>query len=213
VSAVALEHTDTELITRLRARDAAAFEAVVAAYGAPLHRLAAGIVGSRAVAEEVVQDTWVAVFSGVDRFERRASFKTWLFRIVTNLAKSRAARERRSVPLSALAATDEHPTVEIERFLGPGTDSPGRWASAPTRWSELPEDRLHARETLSATAAAIASLPPAQRAVITRRHVEGRTAEEVCEELGISDGNQRVLLHRACARVRRVLEEELGGGA
>ena len=169
-------------------------------------------VRDRAVAEEVVQEAWLGVLAGIDRFEGRSSLKTWLFRILTNTAKTRGERESRSVPFSALAEADaeEGPSVDPDRFLGPEYRFGGHWAAPPHRWADVPDERLLARETQAVIAAAIEELPAAQRTVISLRDVEGWSAEEVCNALGLSETNQRVLLHRARTKVRHALEEYLG---
>jgi RNA polymerase sigma-70 factor (ECF subfamily) len=161
-------------------------------------------VRDRAVAEEVVQETWLAVLRGLDRFEERSTFKTWLFRILVNRARTRGERESRSAPFSSLAGAADEPSVDPDRFL-PADDprAPGAWAAPPLAW---PEDRLLSQETLDVISAAIDALPEAQRTVITLRDVEGFSAEEVSTALGITDGNQRVLLHRARSKVRKALE-------
>jgi RNA polymerase sigma-70 factor, ECF subfamily len=163
-------------------------------------------------AEDVVQETWLAVLEGVDRFEARASLKTWMFRILVKRAITRAGKDRRQVPFSALAdpGDDEGPTVAAERFLGP--DAPrwaGHWASEPSDWACVPDDRLLSRETLEQVCAAIDRLPERQRDVIVLRDIGGFDAEEVCSALDLSEGNQRVLLHRARAKVRQELEDYL----
>jgi RNA polymerase sigma-70 factor (ECF subfamily) len=164
-------------------------------------------VSSRAVAEEVVAETWLAVYTGLERFEGRSSLKTWLFRILTNKAKTRGQRESRTVPFSALADGDEGETaVDVERFLGPDSRHPGGWAAPPRG---VPEERLLAREARERIEAAIAALPPSQRTVITLRDVEGLSAEEACNILGVSETNQRVLLHRARSKVRAAFERYL----
>lgn len=183
---------------------------MVERYQGALLRLALVYARSREVAEEVVQDTWLGVLQGIERFERRSSFKTWLFRILVNRARTRGEREGRMVPFSALSGTaldPREPAVAPERFLGPDhPEWPSHWAVPPKSWSGSPEERLLARETLDLVGHAIAALPPAWREVITLRDVEGWTAEEVCNVLGISETYQRVLLHRARGRVRRALE-------
>ena len=185
------------LVDGLRRRDEHAFAELVRMYQASLLRVAQMYVASRAVAEEVVQETWLAVLNGIDRFEGRASFKTWLFRILTNTAKTRGQREARSVPFAALA--DDHDAiVEPERFA-----AAGHWSSPPRSW---PEEQLADAETRAVIAAAIGELPPAQRTVISLRDVEGWSAEEVRNALELSETNQRVLLHRARTKVRRALE-------
>jgi RNA polymerase sigma-70 factor (ECF subfamily) len=204
---------DAELLASLRRGEESAFAALIDAYSSPLLRLAMIYTGSRAVAEEVVQDTWLAVLRGIDRFEGRSSLKTWLYKILTNIATTRAARERRSVPFSSLVDRElEHaPAVDPDRFFPPDHDRwPGHWALGPTRW-ETPEEGLLSRETRTIIMRAIEQLPPAQRTVITLRDVEGWPSEEVCDALRISEGNQRVLLHRARSKVRTALERHFEG--
>jgi RNA polymerase sigma-70 factor, ECF subfamily len=203
---------ELRLIDGLRSGEESAFVTLVDRYGASMLRLATSLVGSRAVGEEVVQETWLAVLQGIERFEGRASLKTWLFRILTNRAKTRGEREGRTVPFSALsdAAEDgEEPAVEPDRFFGPDHRWTGHWTDYPHRWDALPERRLLGRETESVIAAAIDELPPTQRTVITLRDVEGWSSEEVCNVLELSETNQRVLLHRARTKVRRALENYL----
>jgi RNA polymerase sigma-70 factor (ECF subfamily) len=163
------------------------------------------------VAEEVVQEAWLGVLNGLDRFEERSSLKTWVLRIVANIAMTRGVREARSVPFSALDAGDESPSVDPERFQGPDGSSPGEWLAgrAPSDWTELPETVLAGRETVQLVTDAIAGLPNAQRTVIALRDVHGYSSEEVCEALDLTPGNQRVLLHRARSQVRRELERHL----
>ena len=167
--------------------------------------------GSRAAAEEVVQDTWLAVLSGLDRFEGRSSLKTWVFRILVNRAKTQALQDRRIVPFSALGAGDgEGPAVPPERFRPPNDPRwPGHWSVPPEGWAGQPEERLLAAESMAVVRETIEALPPSQRAVITLRDIEGWPAEEVCAVLQLSQGNQRVLLHRARSRVRAQLEQYL----
>ena len=196
---------EVALVEALRAGDESVFSLLVSRYGGPMLRIAQLYVRSRAVAEEVVQDAWIGVLNGSTRFEGRSSLKTWIFRIVTNKAKTRAAKEGRSVPFSALG-TDE-PSVDPDRFRGPEDRYPGHWASALPSWA--PEERLLASETLALVEKTIGGLPPAQAIVITMRDVEGFDADEVCDALEISEANQRVLLHRARSKVRRALEEYL----
>ena len=194
---------DAPLLDALRAGDERAFAALVDKYGPSLLRLAQLYVSSRAVAEEVVQETWLAVLTGIERFEGRSSLKTWLFRILTNKAKTRGQREGRTLPVSSLASDgDEDQTaVAVERFARGGA-----WATPPRG---VPEERLLAGETRARVEQAISALPPNQRAVITLRDVEGLSAEEACNVLGLSETNQRVLLHRARAKVRTALERYL----
>ena len=206
---------EQRLLAGLRNGDEAAFRELVDRYAASLLRVALLFVATRAVAEEVVQETWLAVFAGIDRFEGRSSLKTWLFRILTNRAKTRGVREARSVPFSALAAAETagyKPAVEPDRFLPLDHPQwPGHWAGAtsPRSWADTPEQRLLGSETQRLIRETIDGLPPVQRAVITLRDVEGCQSDEVCAALELSDGNQRVLLHRARSRVRAALEEYL----
>jgi RNA polymerase sigma-70 factor (ECF subfamily) len=202
---------DQTLLDRLRRGDEAAFVALLERYHGSMVRIAMAYVPNRSVAEEVAQEAWQGVLTGLQRFEGRASLKTWIFRILTNCAKTRGEREGRAVPFSALwdPETDPgEPAVEPERFR---TSEPweGHWSSLPRNWDDLPEERLLAQETRACVQQAIAALPPAQREVITLRDVEQLSAEEACDLLQISEGNQRVLLHRARSKVRRVLEEYL----
>jgi RNA polymerase sigma-70 factor, ECF subfamily len=204
---------DAQLLARLRRGDEAAFTALVERLYGSMLRLAMAHVGSRAVAEEVVQDAWLGVLGQLDRFEGRSSLRTWVLRIVANQARTRAARERRTLPFSSLQELDEPgaPAVAPERFLPDGHRWAGHWASPPRSWRDLPEDRLLAGETRAEVERAVAALPPAQRAVIVLRDVEGLTAAEACGLLGLSEGNQRVLLHRARSKVRQALERYLEG--
>ncbi len=200
---------DARLVKALRARDERAFEELMRMYNASLLRVAQIYVASRAVAEEVVQETWIGVFNGIDRFETRSSLKTWIFRILTNIAKTRGQREGRTVPFSALERPDAVPeaAVDSDRFLPPDHERwPGHWASKPEPW---PEERLLAAETRELVDRAIEQLPPAQRAVISRRDLEGWSSEETRNALGVSETNQRVLLHRARSKVRQALEDYL----
>ena len=200
-----LSPEDALLVEGLRAGDEAAFAAVMRMYGRGMLRVAEMYVSSRAIAEDVVQEAWVGVLRGIGRFEGRSSLKTWLYRIVANTAKTRGVRESRSVPFSSLGDDEDEGTVDADRFLGSGDRFPGHWAVPPQVWA--PEGRLLADETLGVVERAIDKLPPAQRAVITMRDVQGFTSEEVCNALDLTETNQRVLLHRARAKVRRALEE------
>ena len=200
---------DLRLIASLRAGDEAAFAGLVRMYNRSLQRLARMFVSSDAHAEEVVQEVWLAVLTGLDRFEGRSSLRTWIFRIATNIAKTRGVRESRSVPLSSLAGDDdEGPSVDPSRF----TQAPdaGWWASPVRPWG-LDAAHIALDEEASARIRAeIERLPAAQRAVITLRDVHGLGSEEVSEALGITPGNQRVILHRARSRVRAALESYFG---
>lgn len=201
------------LVDALRQSDETAFETLVDRYHPTLVAVAMQYVRDRAVAEEVAQETWLGVLKGIDRFESRSSLKTWLFHILVNRAKSRGVREARTIPLSALQNPDldgAEPAVEPERFL-PADDArwPGHWASPPRRWDVDPESALLSRELRGRIEAAIEALPETQRLIITLRDVKGWSPEEVCDSLGVTDGNQRVLLHRARSRVRNALEQYL----
>jgi RNA polymerase sigma-70 factor (ECF subfamily) len=201
-----LSPQDAKLVEGLRAGDEAAFATLMREYGAGMLRVAQMFVSSRAVAEEVVQEAWLGVLKGIGRFEGRSSLKTWLFRIVANTAKTRGMREARSIPFSALAGEGEdEPSVDPDRFLGDGERFPGHWGAPPQEWA--PEGQLLAQEALDVIEREIEQLPPAQRAVITLRDVQGFTSEEVCNALDLTETNQRVLLHRARSKVRRALEE------
>jgi len=199
--------TDVDLLARLRAGDEQAFAALVDSCHATMLAVAQAHVRSRAIADEVVQEAWIGVIRGLDGFEGRSSLKTWIMRIVVNTAKTRGAREARSVPFASLGPAD--PAVDPDRFRGPEDPYTGGWKVFPANWHLLPDETLHQRQALGVIVSAIASLPPAQRAVIRMRDVEGCSAEEVCDALGVSAGNQRVLLHRARSRVRSALEEHL----
>jgi RNA polymerase sigma-70 factor, ECF subfamily len=201
---------EAQLVAALRAGDEAAFRELIRMYGAGMLRVAQMYVSSRAVAEEVVQEAWLGVLKGIDRFEGRSSLKTWLFRIVANTAKTRGVREARSLPFSAFADDDGEAAVSPDRFLGSGERFPGHWDVPPANWARLPEGSLLAAETMDLVRRAIDRLPPAQRSVLTLRDVEGLEADEVCNALDLTETNQRVLLHRARAKVRAALEEYLG---
>jgi len=201
---------EQELLQRLSAGDEQAFAELVDTCHATMLAVAQAHVRSRAIAEEVVQEAWMGVIRGLDRFEGRSSLKTWVVRIVVNTAKTRGVREARSVPFTSLAAEhDGEPAVEAERFRGPADRYPGGWKVFPANWQQLPEETLHQRQALDLIVATIAALPPAQRAVIRMRDVEGCSPGEVCAALDVSEGNQRVLLHRARSRVRAALEQHL----
>jgi RNA polymerase sigma-70 factor, ECF subfamily len=211
VARPATSTAELELLDRLRRGDEAAFTQTVERLNGSMLRLAMAHVGTRAVAEEVVQDAWVGVLAQLDRFEGRSSLRTWVLRIVANQARTRAVRERRTLPFSSLDDPREPgpPAVEPERFLPAGHRWAGHWASPPSSWADVPEERLLSAETRAEVERAVELLPPAQRAVVTLRDVEGMTASETCELLGLTEGNQRVLLHRARSRVRRALERYL----
>jgi RNA polymerase sigma-70 factor (ECF subfamily) len=192
---------DARLLDRLRAGDEAAFVALVAAHHDAMLRLASNFVSSRAVAEEVVQDTWLGVLRGIDRFEGRSSLRTWLLAILVNRARTTGVREARSI-----AVGDATPTVDRARF-----DAAGAWSSPPEQWVEDAEERLGAAELAAHIQAALEQMPPRQRAVVTLRDVDGLDSDEVCAVLSLSQANQRVLLHRGRSQLRRALEAVLAG--
>ena len=196
---------DLRLIEALRSGNESAFVSLIDMYHSSMLRLAMIFVTSQAVAEEIVQETWMGVLNGLDRFEGRSSLKTWIFRILTNRAKTRAQREGRSVPFSSLPefTSELH---EPERFQGPDQRWPGHWVSFPRSWDEIPEERILSQETMTRIQEAIDTLPLGQREVITLRDIEGCTSDEACNLLGVSEAYQRVLLHRARCKVRRALE-------
>jgi len=207
---------DVRLVELLRAGDERAFAALIDRYHTVMLRLATVYVRDRAVAQDVVQDTWLGVLRGLDRFEARSPLKTWIFHILVNTAKTRAVREKRTIPLSALwdptTADSFEPAVEPGRFFPADAPRwPGHWTSLPPGWDAVPEERLLSGETRSLIHAAIDALPPSQREVVSLRDSEGWTAVEVCNILQISETNQRVLLHRGRSRVRRALERYLTG--
>jgi RNA polymerase sigma-70 factor (ECF subfamily) len=197
---------DELLVARLRIRDEAAFALLLDAWSSGMLRLARCFVSTQDSAAEVVQDAWLGVIEGISSFEGRSSLKTWVYRILVNIAKRRGAREGRSVPWSSLqVGEDGGPTVDPTRFQGPGEPYPGHWREFPPLWP-LPEQATLAAETRAQVAAALAQLPDRQRIVITLRDVEGYSTEEICAILDITPANQRVLLHRARAFVRGKLE-------
>ncbi len=208
VADVAADYADDRvLVDALRRGDEAAFGWLLDRYQASLTRLARTYVATPAAADEVVQETWMAVITGIDRFEQRSSVKTWLHRIVANRARTKGVREHRSVPFASLADEVEaaEPAVDPARFRAAGRRA-GAWSSPPTPWDEEPEARLLATETRSVIEGAVAALPPNQQRVITLRDLEGWDAADVCNALDLSETNQRVLLHRARAKVRGALE-------
>ena len=192
---------DVELLDRLRDGDEEAFLVLVGRYQQPMLRLARSMVSSQAVAEEAVQDTWMGVVRGINTFEGRSSFKTWLFRILINRTRSAGAKELTSVPIE-----DAH-AVDPTRF-----DAQGQWADPVMPWTELSENRLDAAKWSPILMAAIHQLPDRQRQIVLLRDVEGLSSGEACEILGISVGNQRILLHRGRTRLREVVEAEMEKG-
>lgn len=202
---------ETDLLAALRRGDEQAFRELVRRHQPTLLRLARLYAPSRAVAEEIVQETWLAVLRGLDGFEGRAALHTWMARILVNIARRRSGREARSTPLSSLARAEcdgIEPAVDPARFLTGGPYA-GHWASVPDDWSGVPEHALLSQEVHAVALAAIARLSPAQRMVITLRDLQGWPPQDVCNALEISEANQRVLLHRARAKVRQVLEDYL----
>jgi RNA polymerase sigma-70 factor (ECF subfamily) len=201
---------DAALVAALRAGDEGAFGWLLDTYHGSLHRTARMYVATDALADDVVQETWLAVLNGVDRFEQRSSLKTWLYRILLNIARTRGVRESRTIPFSSASHAlddDNETTFDADRFRPPDDPEwPGHWASFPLDWEHQPESRLLAGETLALVATAIEQLPPAQREVLALRDIEGWTSAEVCNELALSETNQRVLLHRGRAKIRNALE-------
>jgi RNA polymerase sigma-70 factor (ECF subfamily) len=192
-------HPDFELISALRSGDERAFTTLVGRYHEPMLALAVSFVPSRAVAEEVVQDTWLAALRGLDTFEGRSSLKTWLFRILVNRARSTGSKEQRSIPVA-----DPGPAVDPSRFGGDGG-----WADPPEHWIEAAERRMEAGKLAGQIRVWIDELPARQREVVLLRDVEGMSSEDVCAVLALTEGNQRVLLHRGRSRLRQLLENEL----
>jgi RNA polymerase sigma-70 factor, ECF subfamily len=206
---VARERSDDDaLVTRLRAGDEQTFAALVDGWSGWMLRLAREHVPTVSAAEEVVQETWLAVLEGLDRFRGEASLRTWVYRIVLNQAKRRGIRERRTVPFASLAPEGDGPTVDPARFQGTGDPHPGGWRQFPEEW---PEQVALTREVREVVTAALAELPPRQRVVVALRDLDGHSADEVCDLLEISAGNQRVLLHRGRAVVRAHLERYFAG--
>lgn len=197
---------DQNFVERLREGDEAAFSQLVDEFHQSMVRLAAVFVADESLAEEIVQETWLAVINGIDNFEERSSLKTWIYAILTNKARKRGKRDARVKPWSAIfeSSIDEEVSPLSERF-----NSKGRWAKPPAAWSVGPEERLMKDDLLKAIKSAIESLPASQRAVVRLRDVEGLSAAEACEVLDISDGNQRVLLHRGRVKIREEVEKYL----
>jgi RNA polymerase sigma-70 factor (ECF subfamily) len=202
---------DAALLARLRGGDEEAFEALVTRHYATMLAVALTYVKGRSVAEEVVQETWLAVIQGLDRFEGRSALKTWILSILVNKAKTRGVREARTVPFTALVPEGDEPAVPPERFRGSGDAFPGHWRAYPGNWQASAAAAAGDRETLRVVMGAIAALPLAQQTVIRMRDIEGYSSDEVCAALDVTEGNQRVLLHRARSRVRAAIEEHLDG--
>jgi RNA polymerase sigma-70 factor (ECF subfamily) len=203
------EFDHPDFLAQLRRGDAGAYRRLIHRFHGSLVGAAAGIIGSRAQAEEVVQDAWLAVFSGVGRFEGRSALSSWLFAIVLNRARTRAAREGRMVPLATAEAGEGERAVPLDRFK-----PDGHWIEPPRLWDELnPERVIGGRQLWQHAVEAIERLPAGQKAVIILRDIEAREAEEACQLLGITAENQRVLLHRARGRVRAALDALIAGAA
>jgi len=209
-----------ELLERLRAGDGATFAELVEAWSPLLLHVARLHVSTSASAEEVVQDTWLAVIGQLNRFEGRSSLRTWVFRILENQARSRGVREARTVPWSSAfggsgAEEETGPTVAPSRFRGPEDRWPGGWTpdGRPTAWEPPPEDAAMAAEVRRELRTALDELPERQRTVVELRDVHGLTSDEVCALLGLTPGNQRILLHRGRARLRTRLEDVYRGSA
>jgi RNA polymerase sigma-70 factor (ECF subfamily) len=200
------------LLERLRQGDEAAFQVLVDRYHAGMVRLAMAFVANRAAAEDVAQEAWLGVLRGLPTFEGRSSLRTWIYRIVMNRAKTRGLRDGRTISFTDLGQTSaeaDDTNESSEYFIAPGQARAGHWISSPHSWQELPEERMLALEVRNIIHQEIAHLPESQRAVISLRDLEGWSSPEVCNVLGLSETNQRVLLHRARARIRHSLEQYL----
>jgi RNA polymerase sigma-70 factor (ECF subfamily) len=214
VTAPAPPRDDLNLVERLRDGDESAFMALVDRLQPSMLRVARLYVSTAAVAEEVVQETWLGVLRGLGSFQGRSSLRTWIFRILTNIAKTRGQREGRSLPFASLAGDDlDAPAVDPDRFDTPEASIRGAWSTLPDDWTGVPEDRLLGRETLAVIRKAIDGLPVMQAEVIRLRDALGWTSEEVRNALDLTETNQRVLLHRARAKVRGALEAYLSSEA
>jgi RNA polymerase sigma-70 factor (ECF subfamily) len=200
---------DERELAALRAGDEAAFLALVSRHQSAMLRIAMTYVRSRAVAEEVVQEAWIGVLRGLHRFEGRSSLRSWIFSILVNCAKSRGAHELRTIPMSALSPDpdDDAPSVTPDRFRQDGDRWAGHWSDPPEPW---PDERVASAELVALVREALETLPATQRTVMSLRDLDGWESEEVCELLGVSEGNQRVLLHRARSKVRALVERRLG---
>ena len=211
IAGARLSTSDERIVAGLRAGDEGTFRELFERSNPMMKRVARGYVSSDAVAEEIVQDTWVAIVTGIERFEGRSALGTWMFSILTNQAKTHSARERRAVPFSSVAPVDvEGPAVDADRFQKDDDAWPGHWATPPRPWQK-PERRLLSLEARKHIKEALAHLPERQRLIVALRDVEGLSAEQVCDLLELSQENQRVLLHRGRSRLRAILEEYLEG--
>jgi len=204
--------SDEVLVQRLRDGDEETFALVLDTWSGGMLQLAMSFVSTKATAEEAVQETWLAVIKGISDFEGRSALKTWVYRILVNTAKARGTKESRTVPFASLLPEEEGPTVEPSRFRDPGERYAGHWAVGrePRNW-HIPEDHVLRGEVRQVIAQALDELPSRLRTVITLRDLAGYGSEEVCALLEISPGNQRVLLHRARAFLRRKLENYVSG--
>jgi RNA polymerase sigma-70 factor, ECF subfamily len=204
-----VEADDRALVEALRRGDEEAFRGLVEELTPALTRVARSHVPSRAVADEVVQDTWLGVINGIDRFEGRSALRTWIFQILLNNARTRGQRERRTLPFASLRRRAEEgrdaPAVDADRFQGRRGESPGHWARPPVEWAS-PDEKLSSDATRKVLLEAIAGLPPRQREVIVLRDIQGWSAAETSNALELTETNQRVLLHRARSKVRAALE-------
>jgi len=201
---------ELELLAALRRGDESAFTRLVASHHNSLLRVARMYVSNPAVSEEVVQETWLGVLKGLDRFEGRCSLKTWIFRILINRAKTRGEREGRMIPFSVAfnsLSDPGEPAVDPSQFNEHDPEWPGGWVAQPRDWGKTPEQTLLSQELRAVVQSAIETLPPNQKEVITLRDVQGWTSEEVCNILGVTETNQRVLLHRARSKVRQILDQ------
>jgi RNA polymerase sigma-70 factor, ECF subfamily len=200
------------VLQRLRDGDEALFGEVVAALTPVLLRLARGYTPTTVSAQDAVQDTWLVVLDKLDTFEGRSTLRTWVCGILVNTARRSGVKESRTLPFSSAWREDRGPAVDPSRFHGRGgAGPPGTWAVPPVPWDQVPEDRLAARELRQVISAAIAGLPLRQREVITARDVVGMDAAEAAQVLGLTAGNQRVLLHRARSKVRAAVERYAAG--
>src|SRR5713101_7903235 len=209
----AVPTTELDLLAALGRVDETAFSRIVTMHQGPLLRVARMYVGSQAVAEEVVQETWLGVLKGLDNFQGRCSLKTWIFQILINRAKPRGEREGRMIPFSAMfdpQSDHGEPAVDPSQFNENDPEWPGGWVTQPRNWGANPEQSLLSQEVKAYTQAAIDGLPASQCEVITLRDVQGWAAQEVCNVLGVSETNQRVLLHRARSKVRQALDQYFG---
>lgn len=202
-----IDRDEAQILAALRDGHENTFRDLFAQSYPMMKRVAQAYVGSEAIAEEVVQDTWLAVVTGIGRFQGRSALATWMFSILTNQAKSHSVRERRALPFSAVVSSaEDQPAVDPDRFQGVDGDWPGHWATPPRPWQK-PERRLLSLESRQRLREALAQLPERQRVIVALRDVEGLSADEVCDLMGLSPENQRVLLHRGRSRLRTALEE------